>query len=191
MKIKVKVRKKGGPGSGNWNHKGRPGMVGGSVSGGGSSHSDYTISGAELGTLYHGGKHKISKVDPEMLQSRDSGYYGEGFYVTTNREFSKSYGKAVTTVQVDPKAKVLNVGGLTRDKAPTSLVDNIRKDYIDRIVRLRGEEFRGKAEKSFEEMSKSPTQWPSMVNGFAQSANYDIIKFSNGEIIIRNLRVIS
>jgi len=29
--VKIKVRRKGGPGSGNWNHKGRPGMVGGST----------------------------------------------------------------------------------------------------------------------------------------------------------------
>jgi hypothetical protein len=36
--IKAIIRKtKGGPGSGNWNHKGRPGMVGGSVPGNGST----------------------------------------------------------------------------------------------------------------------------------------------------------
>lgn len=35
--VKIRIKRKGGPGSGNWNHKGRPGMVGGSVSGGGSS----------------------------------------------------------------------------------------------------------------------------------------------------------
>ena len=35
MKFKLKVRLKGGPGSGNWGHAGRPGKVGGSAPGGG------------------------------------------------------------------------------------------------------------------------------------------------------------
>lgn len=37
MKIKVIRKTKGGRGSGNWNHKGRPGMVGGSSTGGGKT----------------------------------------------------------------------------------------------------------------------------------------------------------
>lgn len=35
--VKVKIRRKGGPGSGNWNHKGRPGLIGGSAPAGRSS----------------------------------------------------------------------------------------------------------------------------------------------------------
>lgn len=34
--VKIRIRRKGGPGSGNWGHSGRPGQVGGSTSGGGS-----------------------------------------------------------------------------------------------------------------------------------------------------------
>jgi len=35
----IKIRRKGGPGSGNWGHSGRPGMVGGSQPSKGSAHS--------------------------------------------------------------------------------------------------------------------------------------------------------
>jgi len=34
--VRIRLKRKGGPGSGNWNHKGRPGMVGGSASSKGS-----------------------------------------------------------------------------------------------------------------------------------------------------------
>lgn len=37
--VKIKVRRKGGPGSGNWNHKGRPGLHGGSAPGGSGGKS--------------------------------------------------------------------------------------------------------------------------------------------------------
>lgn len=178
--MKARFRYKGGQGSGNFGHRGRPGKVGG------SAPASYNITGAQLPTLFHGGKRKVRQIDPTQLQQRDAGYYGAGFYVTTTEEYAKSYGPKVTKLTLKPEAKVLDVGGITLEKANPSLVAEVKAAYIQRVVQLRGEAFRERAAQAFESQATSPTEWPRFVNIFAEQNGYDVVKFSNGEIVIKN-----
>lgn len=177
------IKLKGGAGSGNFGHSGRPGKVGG-------SGNSYTKTGADIGVLYHGGKKKITKVDTVLLQSRDVGYYGRGFYVTMSEDLAKSYGHRITRVELHPAAKVLDVGGITKDKAAAGLVDAVKDAYVRRVTMLRGKTFTERAENAFESQSDSPVEWPRFVNIFAQDANYDVVIFGRSEIVIRNPEVI-
>ena len=61
------------------------------------------VSGSDVPLLYHAGKSLIRKIDPERLKKRDSGYYGEGFYVTFDREYAlRWYGPTVSTFKLVP-----------------------------------------------------------------------------------------
>lgn len=72
MKIKVIRKTKGGPGSGNWGHAGRPGMVGGSIS---RSHSMSLRSGTDWLERYQassGKPHSQAEEAKIYKQSQDA-----------------------------------------------------------------------------------------------------------------------
>lgn len=73
MKIKVIRRTKGGPGSGNWGHSGRPGLVGGSNPGGGKGVVPRTTNTTITTVSYIGGTEN-AKLHRDALE--DGIFYG-------------------------------------------------------------------------------------------------------------------
>jgi len=145
-------------------------------------HKKYNICGHDIGIVYHGGKKKIDKIDTTKLQMRDTGFYGDGFYVTTNKEHSKTYGRSVTTLKFNDNANIL-LASLKPEDAPPELVNDVKKDYIDRF----GEKAKIEA-KMFDD---NPINWNQAVDDFAKRNNYDAIKYCEGEIVVKNLSIIN
>lgn len=146
----------------------------------------WVSTGAELGTVYHGGKTKITAVDPGRLQSRDYGFYGEGFYVTSAEHYARAYGNKVSKFDLDPDATVL-MASLKPEDAPAGLVDEVVADYRarawDRAVA------RGKVEALEAELSDvrtDPLAWKSAVSAYAKRKDFAVVHFSPGEIVVRH-----
>lgn len=106
---------KGGPGSGNHGHIGRPGRRGGSTGRGDSGawapvmskeDAEKYVEGSEYtATLYHGTlvKHKDS-IEESGLVPGEMGFYGNGVYFSNSNTISNEYGK----LQVEAKVKLEN-----------------------------------------------------------------------------------
>lgn len=149
--------------------------------------------GSSLGELYHGGSKKINRVDPDRLQSRDSGYYGRGFYTTATPEYAKTYGGRITKVRIKPDASVL-VASLRRENAPDGLFDAVKKLHFE-VWESRGIERRtprSQWDDMFDAETSNPVGWKNAVLVYASHMEhrgnaFDVIRWSNGEIVIRNL----
>lgn len=106
---------KGGPGSGNHGHSGRPGRRGGSTGRGDSGawapvmskeDAEKYVEGSEYtATLYHGTlvKHKDS-IEESGLVPGEMGFYGNGVYFSNSNTISNEYGK----LQVEAKVMLEN-----------------------------------------------------------------------------------
>ena len=140
-------------------------------------------SGAEIGELYHGGKGKVSDIDLSKTQQRDSGFYGAGFYMTSDPKYAKAYGKTISKIKVNPNARVV-VASLNPKEAPEGLVDEISGYIYNRDISRAKE--RGKEKLLSEEVlaiKSEPLAWGNAVNEYARSSGYDIVKYSEGEIV--------
>ncbi len=67
----------------------------------------FEATGSDMPPVFHGSKTKVREIDPSKVQRRDYGYYGEGFYVTSNPNTARTYGSKLSEYEIDPKAKVL------------------------------------------------------------------------------------
>lgn len=146
----------------------------------------WVSTGAQLGPLYHGGKRKIAEVDPSKLQSRDHGFYGEGFYVTSVRDYAKAYGNKISEFKLDPNATVL-MASLRPEDAPAGLVDEVFEDTKtqawDRAVA------RGKTQALLDELElirTDPLSWKQAVSAYAKRKDFAVVHFSAGEIVVRH-----
>ena len=92
----------------------------------------------------------------------------------------KSFAKK-TTLEFDKNANIL-LSSLKSKDAPDGLVDAIKKDMIDRF----GE--RAKIEADM--ITDNPINWKDAVDDFAKRNNYDAVKHSEGEIVVKNISVI-
>jgi hypothetical protein len=54
-------------------------------------HHEHEISGQQLGKVYHGSPVHIKEVDPRRLQTTDDGFFGPGFYGSTDFKTAGSY----------------------------------------------------------------------------------------------------
>lgn len=171
----------GSPGGGQWTSGvGREAVQG--------KTTEYEMTGDQLGTLYHGGKTKITEVDPGRLQSRDHGFYGAGFYMTTSRDYAKTYGRTLTKAQLSSDTRVL-VSSLNSGDASPKLVEDVRSftlDLWEKRAAERGRPFdRERAAGELQYEIDSPIGWARLVTSFGSHNGYDVIKHSDGEIVVR------
>jgi len=147
--------------------------------------------GSDIGVVYHGSNEFIKTIDRSRLQSRDAGFYGRGFYVSQSRTGARFYGGRISTFAVDPNATVLQ-GSLLPAKAPPGLVDEvIRYKYDKAIDRARA---RGKEDALADELEyirTSPTSWSQALNDYANGMGYDIAAFAPGEMVVKNIEVLT
>lgn len=138
--------------------------------------------------IYHGSARKITSIDPNKLQSRDTGFYGAGFYVTTNKSFAKSFGIATTQLHFKPSAKIL-IASIRPENAPSGLVTDIisflYKEYLPHAQK------HGRVDALKEELDMIRTDhimWTQTVNKFAKLKKYDAVVYGAGDIVVKNLK---
>ncbi len=139
--------------------------------------------------VYHGGKKKVKEIDHSKLQSRDSGYFGEGFYVATHPTTARTYGSKLSEYKVAPDAKVL-ISSLKPEDSP-KLVSEVKRDYYDRFIeraKARGKEDALLGE--IEHITDSPISWAKEVYAYGKRNGYDVIHHSGGEVVVVNPKVL-
>jgi len=147
--------------------------------------------GSDLGVVYHGSNEFIKVIDPSRLQSRDAGFYGRGFYVSQSRTGARFYGGRISTFSVDPNATVLQ-GALLPAKAPPGLVDEVIQYKYDKAIdraRARGKE--DLLADELEYIRTSPISWSQALNDYVNGMGYDIAVFAPGEMVVKNLSVLT
>src|SRR6266404_5838564 len=156
--------------------------------------------GKDLGTVYHGGKTTVGEVDPSKLQQRDAGFYGPGFYVTTNEQYAKTYGSKVSQKAFNPDAKILDVATIHpgyEQKVNPELqkeIEATQRAYLARLPKAQKNpnlvndylELIDPKSKSFDLHS-----WIEAVNRHAEQKGYDAIRFSDGEIVVKNPKALA
>lgn len=158
-----------------------------------SQHSEHPFESkgnSRLGKLYHGSGEHLTHVDETALQKRDSGYYGRGFYTARSKSAAKTYGRKLTQIHVHPHATVLHSSLHPKD-AP-ELHKEIQEHATKHWRPLA--EARGKAHLHDEEMkhvSTSPIAWKEAVDRYARDKHYDIVHHSDGEVVIKNPKIVS
>ena len=144
--------------------------------------------GSQMPPLYHGSTRRITSIDPKKIQSRDAGFYGAGFYVTTNKDFSKSFGIAVTKLYFKPSAKIL-IASIRPENAPNGLVEGVisflYKEYLPRAQKLgRVRNLKGE----LDAIRTDHITWTQTVDQFAKLKKYDAVVYGAGEIVVKNLK---
>jgi hypothetical protein len=148
--------------------------------------ADWTILGKDVPPVYHGGRRKIRKVDPEKVQSRDHGFYGAGFYVTTKESYARTYGPVLSKFRFTKDARILDTRIAPWD-APSKLIqavfDHIEEKWIEAA------RSRGKVIEFYEELrriTEFTTDWAKAVDEFATDFGFDAVMWSPGEIVVKN-----
>lgn len=142
--------------------------------------------GSDLGTLYHAGKSKVVQVDPAKLQSRDSGFYGKGFYTATDPKFTKGYGSKVSKFELPKDSYVLDASLKASEAAP-ELVAAVKQDYLK--SGLEAARARGKEAAFMDEVNAIGSDhlaWKNAVSRFAERNGYDAVRYSPGEVVVTN-----
>jgi hypothetical protein len=148
------------------------------------------VSGASFGDLYHGGKAKIESVDPAKLQSRDSGFYGKGFYLSETKSGTKGYGGRVSTFRFKPDARIL-VSSLRPQDAPPGLLRAVKS----RLTRegLEKARARGKEKAFLDEMEmieSNHLEWKGAVDRYAELEGFDAVRYTAGEVVVKNTKAL-
>lgn len=161
----------------------------------------HTSSQCDLNTFYHGttreGKLALTSLQtfsPDLLQSRDHGFFGSGFYVADTPQHAKHYGPAVVKVTLKPEAKVLcalepGKHSSLIPTSPPSYHDEFRDYWLNVISARRGLEYAldivdntmTPGEKEFDRLGwyQSVTSW-CRSTGYADAVNW------LGETVILN-----
>lgn len=145
---------------------------------------------SRLGTLYHGSNEHLTHIDEHRLQSRDSGYYGKGLYAARSKSAAKTYGRKLTEIRVHPEATVLHSSLHAHDSPELHkhILEHAHKHWRPLA------EARGKAHLHDEEMThlaKSPIAWKEAVDRYARDKHHDLIHHSDGEVVIKNHKMVS
>lgn len=157
-----------------------------------SQHAEHSFESkghSKLGKLYHGSSQHLTELDESKLQSRDHGFYGKGFYSARSKSAAKTYGRSITQVHLHPEARVLH-SSLHSKEAP-----ELHKEITEHAAKhwRPAAEARGKANLHDEEMkhvAHSPIAWKDAVNRYANDKGYDAVHHSDGEVVIRNSKVV-
>lgn len=154
-----------------------------------ASSPPYHMDPEELGVLHHMGDEHVDEIDPSRLQSRDHGYYGRGFYVSSFP--LRGYGRRMSKFTVKPGAKILRVP-LKHEDAHPELQQAVHDHFMKHV--LPKAEARGKAAEFHDEVAHwktSPISWKDAVDRFARENEYDIDHYGQGEIVVKNPRVLT
>lgn len=150
-------------------------------------NGSHVKSGKDFGTFFHGGKKKIKQIDPEYLQSRDYGFFGQGFYMASTEGGARMYGSRISKFKLAPDAKVL-VSELTPEKSHPDLAKAISDHYDNVIIpkaeaRGKGDLARGEKVESF----KSAISWKNAVNAYGNYHDFDVIMHGSNEVVVRRI----
>jgi hypothetical protein len=147
------------------------------------------IPGIPGGRVFHGGKKKIGEINQSLLQSRDYGFFGKGFYVADEPWMTKGYGGKVSGFDVYDNANVLHAAS-TPDKAK-DLAKKVRDWYYE--TAFVAAKKRGKLADLAEEANMiltDPAAFHNAVDRYAEATGVDIVKYSPGEIVVKNPSVL-
>lgn len=146
----------------------------------------YDAAPEELGTIYHGDKHeKVPKVDPERLQARDYGFYGNGFYVSRQKDYAQSYGHVISEYKFAPDTKILR-SALTAKEADPGLVKDVIERETSLIQARHPGELSDNSKAYLDDIKTSPPSWARAVYSYGKAAGYDVVMHSDGEIVVIN-----
>lgn len=148
--------------------------------------SAWVASGEQLGLVYHGGRRKVTSIDPGELQQRDPGFYGRGFYVTTTPHYAKTYGPKVSVFRFVPGSRIL-LSSLKSEEAPEGLVQEVLAHLYNRDIekaRARGKE--AAFQEWLETIPANPLDWKNAVDAYGEDKGFDAIAHSKGEIVVKN-----
>jgi hypothetical protein len=151
--------------------------------------------GEEIGPVYHGGKQLVNDVDLAKTGQRDAGFYGKGFYVTKNSDYAKAYGPVISEKEFAPDARILDVDTIHpqyEDKIHPELQKEVEKNeraYLSSLPKAKAKpelvnnymELIDPNSKNFDVHS-----WIEAVNRYAEAKGYDALRFSDGEIVLKN-----
>lgn len=143
--------------------------------------------------FYHGSKVKIKEIDPNKLQTRDTGFYGNGFYVTASKDLAKTYGKTISVFRFKPDTKILGPFGLS----PKDINKDLYKKVIEHLMTTEypKAKARGKGEAFIEETIKplnlnspdfSPIAWKDSAYRYSKAMGADVHYMSPGEVVVMN-----
>jgi len=161
----------------------------------GTATKPWDKTGEDFDSVYHGGKVQVGEVDPSKLQQRDAGFFGKGFYVAASEKAAKMYGPKVSEKSFAPDARILDV-------------DTIHPQYEHKInpeLQKEVEESQRAYLQSLPKAQKNPAlvdnymelidpkskafdlhSWIDAVNRYGEQKGYDAIRFSDGEIVVKN-----
>lgn len=145
--------------------------------------------------LYHGGKRLVSKPSLDYTQQRDRGFYGNGFYTTSNPKHAGMYGHKISKYEILPHAKVLHSAIHPRDAHPDHIEDVVKwHDSTGReAAKVRGKE--SEFDWELNRIRTNHSDWHHAVDKYATHHGYDIVHYSDrflegGETVVKNPNVL-
>lgn len=171
----------------------------------------------DLRVVYHGTSKEGAKalvnrgIDMRQTQSRDSGFFGEGFYVTTEKEFASHHATnnaepAIVEISLSSSASILNAGetfsGGPVPTAPPSWHESFIDWYIEKLEEAAvWERIDGKSRSDIVPSGKKKqtpgteefnrTKWYENVTEYAEEQGHDVVYWSDSEVIIKNPDVVT
>lgn len=137
--------------------------------------------------VYHGGKRLVRSVDMDKVQSTDVGWYGSGFYVTTRLSTAEVYGNVVSMFELDPAARILRAHWkYARSPAATR---RLVEEHVSRLPGLRADP--DAVAQEFKTLAQSDIEWVHRVDELAEADNYDVVWFSDDDIVVKNEDVLT
>jgi len=142
----------------------------------------YTMSGAEhhakFGKLLHGShKTKVRTINPTKLQKTDDGWYGTGYYTTTqhHKRYATEFGNQISTHRLAPESKVL-LAHIHPTGATTALKDAMSTHFKETDSPF------AKTEHMWKHKGGTQGEWVGAVNAFANHHGYHAIHWSRSPI---------
>lgn len=170
--------------------------------------------------FYHGSsetgvKDIISNgVDLGKVQSRDRGFFGDGFYVAQRKDIARQHATtvgpnnpAIVEIDIDNSARILFAGetfskGSIKPSQPPSWHPEFIDWSLQKVKNAAVWEYA--TDKSEEEIMESAERqrtpgsgvfdrqnWYQEVTEFAESKGYDVVYWTDGEIILKNTDVVT
>jgi hypothetical protein len=148
------------------------------------------VPGIPGGRVFHGSRKRVTSIDPSLLQARDSGFLGRGFYAADSPGMTKGYGRVVSAFDVSDDAKVLHAA-IRPEDAP-DLAKRVR-DWVY-ASGFEGASKKGKLaglEEEADMVLKDHLSFQRAVDRYAESQGFDVVKYSPGEIVVKNPAVLT
>jgi hypothetical protein len=137
----------------------------------------YEMTGEEVPEFYHAGQGLVKNLKDHLFH----GWYGYGFYAAFDAEYVRRwYGPVVTKLRAKPEAKVL-VASVDYESSPSGLLDVLVENevkYVFKGDRSKVDEFRGF-------ITENPIQWVHAVDRVALEQGYEIVLFSDEQIVVK------